>query len=460
MMRRISLLVVILLVSIVLLSGCFAAPQARQAVVVNVAAVTYPGGAPASVLSLYKAALEVNKAAAGEYELKLTTVTPAPTDYQKEQSGPSSVPPTVAALEQAMGQDPPPDVAFFSSSYEFGAALEKGLLQDLDSYLRAERNFKRDDYFAGTLEAMSEGGRLYALPISVAPTVLQYDKRLFEAAGLPPPDGSLDWNGFVSIARALTKTAGDPQTDQYGLSLFSSFALPMFIWQNGGDIVSKDGRRSLLAEPEAVEAIKFYAQMLNDPSICVPYPKKSGSGALQPMAKVAVRVGPGEAPPIMVPGGRAAMQFMSGMGLVMGYGPWGPPGSERALRIAEVPHGKNKATMLEIQSVIGLTSKARNGQVAFRALAALAAEMQKELPVPASRSAAKNLHQMNPNLDEKDAQVMVSSLEYARAIPFSLQNKIMMPLNRDLMQPLMEGTKTPAEAAAAAAEAIDAALNE
>lgn len=458
-MRRSVVFVAVMVMFGLVLPGCFAAPQARQTAVVNVAVVTYPGGAPPQALSLYKAALEVNKAAAGEYELKLTEVSPSMADMtsmRMGQSSASSLPPTVAALEQAMGQDPPPEVVYFTSSYEFGAALQAGLLQDLDTYLRSDRNLNRDDYFPSALAAVSEGDRLYGLPVSVSPMVLQYDKRLFDAASLPPPDGSLDWAGLGNVSRALTKTTGDPQNDQWGINLWmSQWALPMFIWQNGGSIVSKDGRRSLLAEPEAVEAIEFYAEMLAE----TPNPNEARMGAGSIRA-IEVRVGPGEAPPLMMPGGRVAMQFVSAQNVVSGYYYPGVAGSENPLRIAEVPHGKNKATMLEIQSVMGLTTRTSNGQAAFRALAALTAEMQKELPVPASRTAAKNLQQMSPSLDKKDVQVIVDSLEYAQAIPLVLQTRVSQVLSEHLMQPLMEGSKSPAEAAAKASEALDAALNE
>ncbi|MBI2955486.1 MAG: extracellular solute-binding protein [Chloroflexi bacterium] len=438
-------------------SGCILAPSPRKPATVNVAAFVSPGGgAPPAVLSLYKAALEVSKNAV-DFDLRISNISPAmpdPSMFMEKQQ----VPPSATALEQAMGQDPPPDIVLFWSVYDYSAALDKDLLQPLDTYFRGDRDAKPDDYYPGAIEAVSDAGRLYALPVAVAPTVLMYDKRVFDEVGLGAPEPSWNWATFLGYAKQLTRVTGDPQKDSYAINLSGPLILPAFIWQNGGDVISKDGRRSLIAEPSAAEAIQFYADLINTYKIVPPEPRRQAGGPPIMMEKPAIRIGPGEVPPLMGPTGRVAMMFVSGAGSQMSYSPFMRGGQDRPMRLTELPRGKMPGTVLDLSTALGLTARATNSQLAYKAMVALASEMQKELGVPARRSLAKNLRQMNPGLAEDDAQVIVNSLEYARPLRLRTGEE-MQVLYQKLLSPIQQNSKPVAEVLKEASDALDELLN-
>ncbi|MCL5266466.1 MAG: extracellular solute-binding protein [Chloroflexi bacterium] len=455
-MRRLAI-AVSLAVLWATVSSCIVAPSPAKRNVVNVAVLMYPGGgAPPPVLALYKAALEVSKTA-NDYELRISNINPLMpepgTVVDKQQA-----PPAVSALEQAMGQDPPPDVVLFSGIGEFNAALDKDLLQPLDTYVRSDKNVKPDDYYPGALEALSDNGRLYALPINVGPTVLMYDKRVLDDAGVPAPEPNWNWSAFVGYAKQLTKATGDPQNDRYAINLSVQMALPAFIWQNGGELVSKDGKRSLLNEPAAVEAVKFYSDLINTYKVVPPDPKANAGGPGY-ATKPALRVGQGEVAPLWSPMGRVAMMFASGAGGQMQFMPFMRGGQDRPIRLAELPRGKLPATILDVYTAIGMTSKAANSPVAYKAMMALASEMQKDLSSPARRSLAKNLRQINPGITEDDAQVILRSLEYARPMPWLKGGEGMRILYEKLFTPIQRNTKSIDEAIKDASDAIDEVLN-
>ena len=453
MRRRVLRLLVTLAMLVSVGTACVPSIGARKPAVVNVVVVTWPGGgAPPTVLSLYKAALEVQKANSGEYELKVSLVSPTMPDPA---AGPVTTTTTVTALEQALGQSPPPDIVLFSSWYEFAAAVERDLLTPLDDVARGERAFKADDYFPGTLEAVSDQGSLYGLPLAAVPMVLQYDKRLFDAAGLGPPDASWTWSTLLNAAKQLTKpdAEGGPQ---WGLNTLNSNWLPALIWQSGGEFTTKDGRRSLLAEPAAIEAIKFYHDLIHVHKVAAGQPTdKSGFRDV----RVIRSGGPGEYPPLIGPGGRVAMQPVSGGAAIQWkFGP-GRASGDPPLRLAELPRGKQQATLLELQAALALTSASPNPKAAFKALVALADEMQRDMTVPATRSAAKQLTRINPNLSEDDAKVLLAAMEYGRALPLYRQSLYVRPLYEKLLGPIQSGDGDPAELAREAAQAIDEVLN-
>ncbi len=107
---------------------------------------------------------------------------------------------------------------------------------------------------------------------------LFYRKDLLEKAGVPmPPAKAADawtWDQFVEVAKKLTidkngKNASEAGFDpksikQYGVT-FETWAGPMnnFIFSNGGDWLSKDGKDFTLNSPESAEAIQKLADLIN-----------------------------------------------------------------------------------------------------------------------------------------------------------------------------------------------------
>lgn len=452
-----------LIVTIVsgLLAGCSLAPTARQRPVVNVVAVTYPGSAPPSIIGLYRAALAITKRQT-DYELNISIVSPTQEDMMPFRQGgpanPDEPPPTVAALEQALGQDPPPDIVLFGSSFEFAAALERDLLVPLDTYVKNDRQQGMDDYFPSAIEAVSDGGQIYALPVGMSVTMLQYDKRLFDEAGVELPGPSWNWTTLVSAATRLTKP-NEPEA-VWGMNVMDTSLLFSFIWQNGGEVLSKDGKRTLIGEPAAVDAIKFYHALIHKHKVAQTFDGPKGGMGGRPVAVTIARpIGAGEAPPINGPGGRIAMQPFS-FGYYGGFDPWSSSGTDHPVRLAEFPRGQSQATQVQVSHMMAMTTRAANPQLAYRAMTELAAEMQREGGLPARRSLVKDLKRIYPSLLDEEVQAITNSLEYGRALPLVGQDKWIPKFHEKLVQPLLTGEKEPDEAIKEAVQAIDEALNQ
>ncbi|MGH2354856.1 MAG: ABC transporter substrate-binding protein, partial [Chloroflexota bacterium] len=175
--------------------------------------------------------------------------------------------PVLPALRAALGVSPdqaaafgeaPADIVQLTGAGDFPMLLAEGLLQPLDPLAEAPGETTRaalDGFAPGALEALRARGALYGLPLSVAPEVLAYDPRLFDAAGVTRPDrrpaGTWAWPAFLDAARRLTRDSdGDGAPDDYGL--FDLGSLATWVWQAGGEVVSADGRRALVGERAAV----------------------------------------------------------------------------------------------------------------------------------------------------------------------------------------------------------------
>jgi multiple sugar transport system substrate-binding protein len=158
----------------------------------------------------------------------------------------------------------PPDLVDVTNTWNISFA-GLGLLQPLDPYLWD--GFDSDVFYPTNWETTQHGGQTYGLPFRTDVLALVYNRDMLAEVGLPDraPD---TWDELLEFSQALTRdTTGDGQVDTYGWGAVGSntsnviFRVLPLIWQNGGRVLNDDNTRSLLFEPEAVDAVQFYADL-------------------------------------------------------------------------------------------------------------------------------------------------------------------------------------------------------
>lgn len=98
-----------------------------------------------------------------------------------------------------------PDVLFMGVD-EALQFYPRGLLEPLDAYMAADKDFHLSDYYAQSLEPFHFKGKLWVLPRDFGTiSVVYYNKDLFKEAGLPYPKDGWDWDEFLKDAKALTR---------------------------------------------------------------------------------------------------------------------------------------------------------------------------------------------------------------------------------------------------------------
>jgi multiple sugar transport system substrate-binding protein len=190
---------------------------------------------------------------------------------------------------------------------------------------------------------------LWGLPGSVTVNLMNYNKELFDAAGLPYP--SLDWttSDFLEMAVALTQ-GEDEDKMQYGYvpSSFGVNDLVSIMDRLGADMLdeSVDPPRLVFNSPSVVEAFRWYTSL----------PTQYG---VQPV--VSEDTGDfegGRGRQALISEGRAAMWMDSGGGFFGGPGGgarFGGPGGTADLDVGVVPlpAGPNSAEGSGFQLVDG-----------------------------------------------------------------------------------------------------------
>jgi len=156
-----------------------------------------------------------------------------------------------------------PDIFQVGAEYVGGLAY-RGMAEPLDDYVA--RWGQADDFFPASWSTCVYQGTVYGLPYLSAPRVLLYRKDLLKKAGFDhPPD---TWEELAAAAQRMTVTRG-PIFEVAGMNLPISWQIFVeFLWENGGRILSEDGRRSTLDSTEAAEALQFYVDLYQKYEVC------------------------------------------------------------------------------------------------------------------------------------------------------------------------------------------------
>ena len=126
---------------------------------------------------------------------------------------------------------------------------------DLNPFLRRDK-YDLSDYWPGTIESMQWERKLYGLHTEVRPTLLHCNEALFAQAGLGVPTTAWTWPQFREAVGQLTDHQRPKPIFGFGFDVQVYFTLP-WVWANGGAMLSADRSESLVARPEAQEALQW-----------------------------------------------------------------------------------------------------------------------------------------------------------------------------------------------------------
>ena len=143
--------------------------------------------------------------------------------------------------------------------------------QARDVLLDLQPFIDRDGYDLGQLADQGVGvfktaGGQFGLPRDLNVVALYYNKKMFDAAGVPYPDDTWDWAKLIEVGKKLTlDTDSDGTPDQWGLytetSDMENYWLSL-VWQNGGDFFAADGKSTALTTDQAAGGIQFLQDLI------------------------------------------------------------------------------------------------------------------------------------------------------------------------------------------------------
>ena len=135
----------------------------------------------------------------------------------------------------------------------------------------------------GTTQVSGEGGT-WAVPWFTEARAIYYRKDALEKAGIDPSTAFKDWDSFKATLEKLksVKSIDGKPIQPFGGPGKKAFDLvhniAPFVWSAGGDELTPDHKKSAIAEPEAVQGVEFYADLIKDGVFDTADLEKDGQG--------------------------------------------------------------------------------------------------------------------------------------------------------------------------------------
>ena len=137
---------------------------------------------------------------------------------------------------------------------------EAGIVEDLSSLISRD-NFNMDQYLpVPKLWAEYKGG-IYGLPKDYTPRAIFYNKNVFDEAGVSYPESGWTFGDFTETVKEINNNKTGAEA-RYGYVAIPghTYALQAYIWSNGGDLCSPDGKTAsgYINSQAVVEVVKWY----------------------------------------------------------------------------------------------------------------------------------------------------------------------------------------------------------
>jgi len=134
------------------------------------------------------------------------------------------------------------------------------IFQSADDFFKATGTNK-DDFSSASLEALQYKGKQLMIPMQVHSTFLFWNKDLFKAAGLDSETPPTTWDEVAADAAKITNTSKKIYGVGFPISGAPCYFDAMFK-SNGGDVVSKDGKSSVLDSPENLKTLQYIQDLV------------------------------------------------------------------------------------------------------------------------------------------------------------------------------------------------------
>ena len=154
-------------------------------------------------------------------------------------------------LAQGFASGNPPDI-FYLSNDSVATYAQAGSLAPLNKL----KNVKA--FYPSLRAAYTYKGNLYAAPKDFSTLALVINTASWQGAKLTAKDYPKNWAQLASVAKKLTRAG------QVGLCTGAEFhRLGVFMIQNGGWLVSKNGKTATVNSRENIQAFNYVKQMIN-----------------------------------------------------------------------------------------------------------------------------------------------------------------------------------------------------
>ena len=152
-----------------------------------------------------------------------------------------------------------PDVMYMQDT-RVSQWMRQGSFRSLDQYVKADKDFKIEEFAPEALKLTSYKGQLYAIPYDWGGPCLVYNKTIFDEAKIKYPDESWTLDSLLDAAKATTLPG-----KQWGwdYAYIGNWAMEsMYFRPFGADVFNADETASALTTEPAIQAMTWWSDLL------------------------------------------------------------------------------------------------------------------------------------------------------------------------------------------------------
>lgn len=144
--------------------------------------------------------------------------------------------------------------------YQF---IANGRVAPVDYAAAGFKNIKdmQGKYLPGMLDPVTEGGKIYGMPLELTNWAVYLNKKIFRDAGLDPEkDYPKTWEDVMAVSEKIVKRDGQIITRRgfdFRYPYYLTSVVPM-VEQLGGELVSKDGKTSITGDAAWLKVLTYF----------------------------------------------------------------------------------------------------------------------------------------------------------------------------------------------------------
>ena len=177
----------------------------------------------------------------------------------------------------SMGTGTGPDVINMDDNQMRATYIPRGLVQEVDVEALGFGSLDELNaaYIPGAFEGAAADGKIYGLPSEFNVTAFAINTAQFEEVGLDPAAPPATWEEVGTMGQELVVRDGDTMTRRgfdflYLHEGWYHNQLGTLLLQTGGRYVAEDGTTVTVNQPEAVEALQIWYDMIHEYQIADP----------------------------------------------------------------------------------------------------------------------------------------------------------------------------------------------
>jgi multiple sugar transport system substrate-binding protein len=144
--------------------------------------------------------------------------------------------------------------------YQF---ISNGRVAQVDYAAAGYKNAKdlESKYLSGMLSPVTEGGKIYGLPLELTNWAIYLNKKIFRDAGLDPDkDYPKTWEDIMAVSEKIVTRNGQIITRRgfdFRYPYYLTSVVPM-VEQLGGELVSKDGKKVVSGDAAWIKVFNYF----------------------------------------------------------------------------------------------------------------------------------------------------------------------------------------------------------